>query len=59
MKIINIALLVAICEAKNRRPIYKALNNKPFDSSVMDEGLVNDRHYNNVKGEHHPNVKAP
>ena len=59
MKIINIALLAAICEAKNKRPIYKAVANRPFDSSVMEERLVNDRHYNNVKGDHHPTVMAP
>ena len=59
MKIIDIALLVAVCEAKNRRPVYKSISVKPFDTSVMEEREVNDRHYNNVKGEHHPLVKAP
>jgi hypothetical protein len=44
MKIIDIALLAAVCEAKNRRPVYKSIANRPFDSSVMDEQKMNERH---------------
>lgn len=32
MKIIDIALLAAVCDAKNRRPVYKSIADKPFDS---------------------------
>lgn len=32
MKIIDIALLAAVCDAKNRRPVYRSIANKPFDS---------------------------
>ena len=44
MKIIDIALLAAVCEAKNRRPIYRSIANKPLDSSVVADTLVNRRH---------------
>jgi hypothetical protein len=59
MKIIDIALLAAVCEAKNKRPVYKSIANRPFDSSIMKERSVNERHYNNIKGERHPVVTAP
>ena len=32
MKIIDIALLAAVCEAKNKRPVYRSISNRPFDS---------------------------
>lgn len=51
MKIINIALLVAATEAKNRRPVYRSIAKRPFDSTVLAEKLVNDRHNKNIKGE--------
>ena len=59
MKIIDIALLAAVCEAKNKRPVYKSIANRPFDSSVMEEQNMNARHYNNIKGDRHPVVTAP
>jgi len=59
MKIIDIALLAAVCEAKNRRPVYKSIADRPFDNSVMAEKQMNARHYDNVEGEHHPLVTAP
>lgn len=59
MKIIDIALLLAVCEAKNKRPVYRSISNRPFDSSVAEERLINERHKNNVKGESHALVQAP
>ena len=52
MKISLIALLAAGTYAKNKRPIYRTISNRPFDESVMKEQQINERHYNNEKGVH-------